>query len=202
MTEFTYWILFAIPSILIASTVHEYAHAWMAYKLGDITAKASGRLTLNPLKHIDPVGALMMVIAKFGWSKPVPINENNFDNPVLGTALTAAAGPFSNLVLVLLTTVIYKILPPLNPYLDLFLIYFVSINVSLMIFNLLPFPPLDGHKIVRALLPQKLRYIWEDLQKYSIFILLLIFLPISPLSTVTMSLISSTLDFFLKLLIG
>ena len=85
-----FWIIFAIPSIIIASTVHEFSHALTAYKLGDPTAKAEGRLTLNPLVHIDPLGALMLVLVRVGWSKPVPIDERNFDNPVLGTALTAS----------------------------------------------------------------------------------------------------------------
>src|SRR5690606_34415631 len=150
--DFFYWILFAIPSILIASTVHEYAHAWTANKLGDPTPRAEGRLTLNPLVHIDPIGALLIIIARFGWSKPVPINERNFDKPVLGTALTAAAGPFSNLIMALLSSIIYNLIPQPTIMVQLFAISFISINIVLMIFNLIPIPPLDGHKIVRALL--------------------------------------------------
>jgi len=98
LTMFTndtlYWIVFAIPSILIASTIHEYAHGLVAFKLGDPTAKAEGRLTLNPLSHIDPIGALSMIIFRFGWSKPVPINENNFEKRELGTALNCFSRPF------------------------------------------------------------------------------------------------------------
>lgn len=199
--DFLYWVVFAIPSIIIASTVHEYAHAWAAYKLGDITAKAEGRLTLNPLTHIDPIGALLMVVARFGWSKPIPINEYNFENPVVGTALTAAAGPISNLILAVLSAFIFNLIP-LPLLVQLFFYTFISVNISLMVFNLLPLPPLDGHKIVRALLPRELRYYWEMLQKYSVWILLFIFIPFSPLSTVTSTLILSTLDFFLNLLIG
>lgn len=199
--DFLYWVVFAIPSIIVASTVHEYAHAWAAYQLGDITAKAQGRLTLNPISHIDPIGALLMVVARFGWSKPVPINEYNFDNPVLGTALTAAAGPISNLILAILSAFIFNLLP-LPLLAQLFMYTFISVNISLMVFNLLPLPPLDGHKIVRALLPKELRYYWEMLQKYSVWILLLIFIPFSPLSTMTSTLILGTLDFFLNLLIG
>src|SRR5689334_17429306 len=104
-----FWIIFAIPSIIIASTIHEFAHAWTANKLGDPTAKAEGRLTLNPLVHIDPLGALMLVIARVGWSKPVPITEQNFHNPVFGTALTAIAGPINNLLLAVITGMIYKL---------------------------------------------------------------------------------------------
>lgn len=199
--DFLYWIVFAIPSILIASTVHEYAHALIAYKLGDATAKAEGRMTLNPLVHIDPIGALLIIIARFGWSKPVPINEYNFDNPVVGTALTAIAGPISNLIMASIAAFFYNLLPAAPIWLQLFITTFVIINISLMIFNLLPFPPLDGHKIVRALLPSNLRYYWESLQKYSLFIILLLFLPFSPLSTFTGYLISQTLAFFLNLLL-
>jgi Zn-dependent protease len=196
-----YWILFAIPSILLASTVHEYAHAWTAYKLGDATAKAEGRLSLNPLVHIDPIGALFMVLFRFGWSKPVPINEYNFDNPAIGTGLTALAGPVSNLIMAVIASIIYNLLPSSSIVLLLFLTTFIIVNISLMIFNLLPLPPLDGHKIVRALLPPQLRQYWEMLERYSVYILLLIFLPFSPLSTLTTYLISRTLGFFLDLLL-
>jgi len=195
-----YWIIFAIPSILIASTIHEFAHAWVAYKLGDPTAKAEGRLTLNPFVHIDPIGALMLVLARFGWSKPVPISENNFTNPTLGTALTSLAGPISNLLLAI-TGAIGLAIMPYNQIVSLFFYSFIAINISLMIFNLLPIPPLDGHKIVRAILPKKLRYYWEDLEKYSLWIILLLFLPFSPLHSITSSLIMNTLDFFLNILI-
>ena len=104
MEEFLYYFL-AIPSILIASTVHEYAHAWTANRLGDFTPRMLGRLTLNPLKHIDPIGALSLVLFQFGWSKPVIVNPNNFKNPVVGNAIVAAAGPISNLSLIAITAV-------------------------------------------------------------------------------------------------
>lgn len=155
LQEFIYWIVVAVPSILIASTVHEYAHAYSAYKLGDPTAKAEGRLTLNPLKHIDPIGALSMILFRFGWSKPVPINEYNFEKRETYTALTALAGPVSNLILASLAGLTNYILN-LNPNsLIVFLLYiFTTINIALAIFNLIPIPPLDGHKVVRALLPK------------------------------------------------
>ncbi len=161
-----YWLLFAIPSILIASTIHEYSHGLMAYKLGDPTAKAEGRLTLNPLAHIDPLGALSMIIFRFGWSKPVPINEYNFSKREFGTALVAFAGPLSNLLMALLCGLVNFIFKPdLGTVLGSFLLTFTLVNLSLAFFNLLPVPPLDGHKIVRAILPRKLRYYWEELEK-------------------------------------
>jgi Zn-dependent protease len=201
MTDTLYWIIFAIPSILIASTIHEYAHGLIAYKLGDLTAKVNGRLTLNPLAHIDPIGALAMVFFKFGWSKPVPINENNFEHREIGSALTALAGPVSNFLTAGLTALIYKILQLQGSGPIEFLLYvFIVINLSLGIFNLIPIPPLDGHKIVRAILPKKLRYYWEKLENFSFIFILLLLLPFSPIGDITTSLISNTLSFLLKVL--
>ena len=199
--EYLYWILVAIPSILVAATVHEYAHAYTAFRLGDATAKAEGRLTLNPLKHIDPIGAICMILFRFGWSKPVPINENNFTNRELHTAIVAFAGPLSNLLLAFLTALLFQILPEDTNFLIVFLLYsFATINVALAVFNLIPIPPLDGHKIVRALLPVKLRYYWEYLERYSIFLILLLVLPFSPLSKIVFPFIRDTLTTILGLL--
>ena len=137
-SDFLYWLLFAIPSILIASTIHEYAHGLAAFWLGDPTAKAHGRLTLNPLAHIDPVGALSMIIFKFGWSKPVPINEYNFRNREFGTAITSLAGPFSNLVVVLICAGINYIFN-INLFTigGTFFLSFITINLALAFFNLI-----------------------------------------------------------------
>lgn len=185
------WIIFSLPSILIASGIHEYAHAWAAYRQGDLTAKLSGRMTINPLAHIDIVGTLMMVLARFGWSKPVPINEQNFKNPVLGTALTALAGPVSNLVTAVIFTILLKIFTILvPPWVNLYVqdtimvatIAFILVNLSLFVFNMIPIPPLDGHKIVRALLPAKARMQWENLAQYGPWLLVLLLTPISPLA--------------------
>lgn len=201
MTDTLYWLIFAAPSILIASTVHEYAHGWVAFKLGDLTAKVNGRLTLNPLAHIDPIGALSMLIFKFGWSKPVPINEYNFKHREFHTALTALAGPVSNFILAGLTALVYNIFKP-DPagLVEISLYTFTVINLSLGVFNLLPIPPLDGHKIVRALLPKNLRYYWESLEKYSTILILVLILPFSPLSGFISRGISYTLTLALSLL--
>lgn len=188
------WYIYAIPALIIASTIHEYAHAWMAVKLGDYTSKAAGRLTLNPLSHLDPIGAVLLVLVGFGWSKPVPINEYNFEKPVLHTAFTAAAGPISNFIVVIFSAILFRIFP------STFLVVFIMINLSLAVFNLIPIPPLDGHKIVRALLPFKLQYIWESLEKYTPIIFILFLVPFSPLSSFTSSLISGAIRFFLSIL--
>jgi Zn-dependent protease len=196
--DFLFWALFAVPSILIASTVHEYFHAWSAFTLGDPTAKAEGRLTLNPLAHIDPVGAIMMVLFRFGWSKPVPINEYNFDNRRRGKALTALAGPASNLLLAAISGILYQFLS--SYYLiAFFLQVFATINISLAVFNIIPIPPLDGHKIVNWFLPKKWSYWWEGLEKYSWILILLLLIPFSPLSSIITSFIQSVLEIFLRL---
>ena len=200
-TEFLYWIMVAVPGILIASTVHEYAHGYTAYKLGDPTAKAEGRLTLNPLKHIDPIGALSMLLFRFGWSKPVPINEYNFEKRELYTAFTALAGPLSNFLLASLAGLINHFLVKDSQSLIVFLLYtFATINISLAVFNLIPIPPLDGHKIVRGFLPRKLRYYWEGLEKYSLILILFLILPFSPLQTVIFSFIEKILTATLNFL--
>jgi Zn-dependent protease len=201
LTDTLYWIIFAVPSILIASTIHEYAHGLVAFKLGDPTAKAEGRLTLNPLSHIDPLGALSMIIFRFGWSKPVPINENNFDKRELGTAITALAGPISNLLLACLLAIINLIFQPnLNSILGNFILTFTVINLALAFFNLIPIPPLDGHKIIRAILPRKARYQWERLEKFSILLLILLIFPLLPSGSIAGTYMSAVITKTLDLL--
>jgi Zn-dependent protease len=201
ISDTLYWILFAIPSILIASTIHEYSHGLAAFKLGDPTAKANGRLTLNPLAHIDPLGALSMIFLRFGWSKPVPINENNFERRELGTALTALAGPLSNILIALLMSLIHYIFKP-NPLsiFGSFLLTFTMVNLGLAFFNLIPIPPLDGHKIVRAILPRKLRYYWEDLEKFRIVLLIIVIVPITAQGSLASIFITATITKSLQLL--
>lgn len=160
--------LLTIPIILIALSVHELAHGYISYKLGDPTAKASGRLSLNPLRHLDPIGALCMFLFGFGWARPVPINVRYFKNPKRDMALSALAGPVSNLILgfigMILFTVALKVVQ-LNPasgfggrlqyVLLTFLQYFYYLNISLAVFNFIPVPPLDGSRILFAFLPTR-----------------------------------------------
>ena len=149
--------------LFTAITVHEFAHGYVAYKLGDPTAKNSGRLTLNPISHLDPIGAVCMVLCGFGWAKPVPINPYYFRSRKRDTALVSMAGPAANILLAFLSTIIYVPLlvvmllyAPQNPVLDFVtgtLINLVSLNIGFAVFNLIPFPPLDGSKILGAILP-------------------------------------------------
>ena len=160
-------LILSAMAALIALTLHEYAHGYTAYRLGDNTAKAMGRLSLNPMHHIDPIGALCMVLFHFGWAKPVPINPLNFKDPKKGFALTALAGPLTNLVLGFFTTFIYVLcantfkvsesafVTALEKNTLLFLLYFFSINIGLAIFNLIPVPPFDGSRILNVVLPDK-----------------------------------------------
>ena len=170
--DFGYY-LFSILAVLVALAVHEYSHAYAAYKLGDNTAKNLGRLTLNPLKHIDPVGALCMLIFHIGWAKPVPINARNFKDPKKGFAITALAGPAINITLAFLSALIYKIIVvslrdvtfvpgsftlKFWQNMILFVFLFHSINLGLGLFNLLPFPPFDGSRILHVILPSKVYF--------------------------------------------
>ena len=168
MSDISYLILSAL-AVLITLTVHEYFHGYAAYKLGDPTAKNLGRLTLNPLKHLDPFGALCMVFFYFGWAKPVPINARYFKNPKRDFAITALAGPLANLVMSFIGAFIYALLLKLlsqisftNEYayaLSQNTVYFVytfhRVNIGLALFNLIPIPPLDGSRLLCAILPQK-----------------------------------------------
>lgn len=172
--------LFVVPCVLIALTFHEFAHGYMAYKLGDPTAKNFGRLTLNPLKHLDPIGTICMIFFHFGWAKPVPINSRYFKKPRRDMALTAAAGPIMNFILALFGVLVCRILtkifvafPAQSDFvyyiqyaaLTLFS-YFHMLNLSLGVFNLIPIPPLDGSRIFYIFLPQKWYFGVMKYEKY------------------------------------
>ncbi len=168
MDRIIYYILSAL-AVLIILTIHEYSHAYAAYKLGDNTAKSCGRLTLNPIKHLDPVGALCMIIFQIGWARPVPINPRNFKKPKRDFALTSLAGPLSNIIFAFFSAFLYLLLLRLfssvtfeseflfnlAKNLLLFVALFHSINIGIGIFNLIPVPPLDGSRILNAVLPER-----------------------------------------------
>ncbi|WP_459911341.1 site-2 protease family protein [Desulfotomaculum defluvii] len=163
------------PPILFALTLHEYAHAYTAYRLGDKTAYYEGRLTANPLKHLDPLGTLLLFIAGFGWAKPVPVNPFYFDDRKKGMMLVSLAGPMTNLLLAVIGSILLGLLTPTGG-LAFMLSYFIYINVLLAVFNLIPIPPLDGSKILAGLLPGPQQWLYQ-LERYGTAILfLLIFL--------------------------
>lgn len=165
-----------LPGILIALTFHEFAHGAAAFAMGDDTAKRSGRLSLDPLKHIDPMGFLMLLLVRFGWAKPVPINENNFKNRNVGLFLVSIAGIAMNLVLALVFHFItYFSIGVIDvPAYYQVMNGIVRINIMLAAFNLLPIPPLDGSKIIYSFLPLKLRYKFYQYESYGSIILLLL----------------------------
>lgn len=187
LTDFIFnKLIYFVPVLLISFPIHEFSHAYTAYKLGDNTAKLAGRLTLNPIKHLDPLGTILLLIVGFGWAKPVPINPLNFRNRREGMALTAVAGPVSNLFLATISLIIFKYLNVANSFSSYnysfglvynyflnFLIFMVIINISLSIFNLIPINPLDGSRILAMFLPEKLEF---ALYKYEQIITLVLFL--------------------------
>jgi len=165
--ELLWYVIFAVI-ILICISVHEYAHAKVADILGDPTPRLAGRLTLNPINHIDPIGFLMLLIVRIGWAKPVPINPYNFKNPQRGMAITGAAGPVSNFILAWILAIILKTLPMTYLWYSI-MQYAIYINLALMVFNLLPIPPLDGSRIFAPFIPER---IYMNLERYSLFIML------------------------------
>ena len=179
-------LLLTLPIILLALSTHETAHGIAAYKLGDPTAKSLGRLTLNPLKHLDPIGFICMVFFGYGWAKPVPINSRYFKKPRRDMAISALAGPMSNLLLAAGFTVLLKLasmllfsitypsqlMATMAGYVIIFLYYGISLNVTLAVFNLIPIPPLDGSRIIAAFLPPKLAYAYVRYERILSIILM------------------------------
>ncbi len=170
-----------LPAVLLAITFHEYAHGWAANRLGDPTAKLMGRLTLNPLSHLDPVGALALLIFKVGWAKPVPVNPFYLRNPRRDMVWVSAAGPAINLFLAAISALIFRmvegmVIPAysrffMEPFFRM-VYWSVVINVALAVFNILPIPPLDGSRILSGLLPRDKALIYSRIEPYGIFILL------------------------------
>ncbi len=177
--EFIQRALFGAPIILFSLTVHEYFHAWTAYRFGDTTARDRGRLTLNPLAHLDLVGTLVMVLSqfRFGWAKPVPVNPYNLRNRRFAHFWVSAAGPLSNVGLALIAGFLYRVIQGLAlgtwPVMH-FLTIMVSINITLAVFNLIPLFPLDGSHIFKYLLPEELEPKLAQFDRIAPFILILL----------------------------
>mgnify|MGYP003681942862 CR=1 FL=1 len=198
---FTNPILFFIwlIALVIAVSIHEFSHSWMADRLGDPTPRINNRLTLNPLSHLDPVGTLMLLLVGFGWGKPVPIDPYNLENPRRDSALISLAGPASNLILATILSLINSLIN--YQFIALFLYPTIVLNVTLAIFNLLPFPPLDGSKILLGFLPADLASEWEEIfNRYGIIIIFFLIFPLSGRSLVS-QIISPIINFVLNILI-
>lgn len=166
------FFLLALP-LLYSIILHELAHGWVAYRMGDQTAKWLGRLSLNPLRHLDPVGTLMLFIFGFGWAKPVPVNFQNLREPRKGMIFVASAGIIANLMLAFLAFFLQRLLSPAPASVVATLLYYLAqINIMLASFNLIPIPPLDGSKILMGFSPPRLQYALSRLEPYGFFILI------------------------------
>ncbi len=190
--------------VLTALPIHEFAHGYIAYKLGDPTAKYQGRLDLNPLKHLDPIGTIMILFTGFGFAKPVPVNPRYFKNRKLGMALTALAGPVANILLaaaiLILSKIIFGFIPITSTFwylLNLAFQIMILTNIQLAVFNLLPIPPLDGSKILGYFLSDRINYMmyqYQHVLSIALLVLLLTGVLSTPLSLIT-QLIYSVLNF-------
>ncbi|MBP3689828.1 MAG: site-2 protease family protein [Schwartzia sp.] len=171
-------IVAGLPGLIIALALHEYAHAWAAVKMGDFTPKMMGRLTLNPMAHIDPIGIVVLLIARFGWAKPVVINPHNFRDRKKGEILVALAGPAMNFLLAFLSLGVmifltHRMRMEMSYGLRAVLWLIVVYNINFGIFNMIPLPPLDGSRILMAVLPYEMQYRFVALERYSMIIFII-----------------------------
>jgi len=198
-------------AFLIAITVHEYAHAKASDNLGDPTARLMGRLSLNPLAHLDMWGTLMLLFAPFGWAKPVPVDIYNLRNPKRDSALISLAGPASNLIIAAILAVLNFIISDLSLFSNalglvggisgFFLQMAIILNVNLAIFNLIPIHPLDGFEIVHGLLPDEYARQWKELEPYGIIFLLFLVFPVFDGTSPIFKIISPIINLILSLLL-
>lgn len=203
-------LIFLIPILLISLSFHEFLHGYASYKLGDPTPKINGRLTLNPLAHLDPIGSLVLLLTRrFGWAKPVPINPNYYKNPRKGMMIVGMAGPGANLMLALVFSATIKLILNFSQYslrgfggnfvnlLLQFLVMAIMINLSLAFFNLIPIPPLDGSKILRGFLPAKFDQYFHKLEGPAGMVVLVILL----YTGIIWNIIGPIINFLLQILV-
>lgn len=180
-------LLIQAPVILLSLTVHEYFHGWTANKLGDPTAKMQGRLTLNPIAHLDILGTILMFVVGFGWAKPVPIDPRNFKDPKKDTILVAIAGPLSNLAMALVAGLALRYMIPkmvsgeissegVYPVVAIILILTLFYGIALAVFNMIPIPPLDGSRVLYGILPNRYAYAYSRFEPYGVIFLFALFI--------------------------
>lgn len=191
--------LVGMVGLVVAITIHEFSHAWVADRLGDPTPRLMGRVTLNPLAHLDPLGTLAILLVSFGWGKPVQFDPFNLSNPRRDAALISIAGPVSNLLLAITLAILARFLP--SPY-SLILPSLIYMNCMLAFFNLIPVHPLDGFKIVAGLLPAEQAETWESLERYGPILLIATLLPLTPSGSLVSLILTPVLDFVLSILLG
>jgi Zn-dependent protease len=170
-------LLLSLPAVLWAITFHEFCHGFMAYKLGDPTAARSGRLSMNPLHHLDPLGALMLLLFRFGWAKPVPIDPRYFKRPKRDMFLVSIAGVTGNFLTAIAVGLLVRAFPAqllTNPALRQVVLLMIVINISFGVFNLIPIPPLDGSRLLYLVLPSSLLNTYFWLERYGFFILMIL----------------------------
>ena len=174
-------IIYVVPAILIALSLHEFAHGWASYTLGDPTPKAQGRLSINPFHHLDPVGTLLLFFAGFGWAKPVQVDSRYYENPKSDMVKVALAGPIMNLIVAFFSLLLIGFLEKVNveantisKYVANLLYYIAIINIGLGIFNLIPVPPLDGSKVLFAILPAKSYFAYMRYEQFGMIALLIL----------------------------
>jgi Zn-dependent protease len=191
--------IFSIVALILAIDIHEFSHALAAEHLGDPTPRLQGRLTLNPLAHLDPIGTIMLILVHFGWGKPVQFDPYNLRHPRRDSAIISFAGAASNLLLAVVCSIILRF--PIPTIAGAFIAQLLVFNVILAIFNLVPIHPLDGFKIVEGILPEQQAAEWHELERYGILFLLALLLPIFGGGALISRIISPVIDFILNILL-
>ncbi len=191
--------VFGILALLIAIDIHEFSHAWAAEHLGDPTPRLQGRLTLNPLAHLDPIGTILLFLIGFGWGKPVQFDPFNLRNPRRDGAVISIAGPISNLIVAAVCSLLFRL--PIPVLLSYLLFAIIQMNVMLAIFNLVPIHPLDGFKIVEGILPEEQAREWHGLERYGIIFLIFLLVPIFGGTAPIQRIISPIINFLINILL-